>query len=149
MKAILSALRASLAPALFVALLALGTPGWADDAEDGRELYINVCSKCHGLVTEDAVSWTPRALTVMAVTLPLGPSLTGVYMRPAGIMPGYAYSKSFRAMVSDWVWDEDALDGWLINAQEFIRGSTMFLKVDEPTRGKIIAYLVKYARYTE
>ncbi len=81
--------------------------------------------------------------------MPLGPSLTGVYMRPADIMPGYPYSKSFQEMASGWVWDEDALDGWLTSSQDFIRGSTMFLKVEEPMRGKIIAYLKKYARYAE
>jgi cytochrome c2 len=135
---------------MFAALLAPGAPGWAEDDQVARELYIKACSKCHGLVTEDAVSWTPQALTVPAVTMPLGPSLTGVYMRPAGIMSGYAYSKSFRAAIENpWNWDEDALDGWLTNSQGFIRGSTMFFKVEEPMRGKIIAYLKKYARYTE
>ncbi len=60
------------------------------------------------------------------------------------------YSKSFRAAIENpWNWDEDALDGWLTNSQGFIRGSTMFIKVEEPMRGKIIAYLKKYARYTE
>jgi cytochrome c2 len=63
-------------------------------------------------------------------------SLTGVYMRPADIMPGYPYSKSFRAMASGWVWDEDALDGWLTSTQDFIRGSTMFPKVEEPVRDR-------------
>ena len=146
MRPILPGLRGGLALA---AMLAFGAPAWADDAEDGRELYIKVCTMCHGLVAEDTVSWTPQALTVPAVTMPLGPPLTGVYMRPAGIMSGYAYSKSFRAMATGWIWDEDALDGWLTNTQEFIRGSTMFAKVEEPTRGKIIAYLERYARYTE
>ncbi len=150
MRPILPALRGGLAlAAMLGALLALGAPASADDDQGARELYLKVCSKCHGLVTEDAVSWTPEALSVPAVTMPLGPTLTGVYMRPAGIMPGYPYSKSFRAMATGWMWDEDALDGWLTSSQDFIRGSTMFLKVEEPMRGKIIAYLKKYARYVE
>lgn len=120
----------------------------ADEAEDGRDLYSEICSKCHGLLAEDALSWTPEALHVPAVVLPLGPPLTGVYLRPAGIMSDYPYSKSFTAMLENgWIWDEAALDGWLTNSQEFIRGSTMFLSVDEPDRSKIIAYLKKYARY--
>lgn len=126
----------------------IATAASADDAEDGRDLYTKTCSKCHGLITEDALSWTPDALRVPAVTLPLGPPLSGIYMRPAGIMPDYPYSKSFLAMLENgWIWDEDSLDGWLASTQDFIRGSTMFLKVEEPERTKIIAYLKKYAPY--
>ena len=47
-----------------------------------------------------------------------------------------------------WVWDEESLDLWLISSQAFIRGSTMFLKVeDADVRQKIIGYLKKYAQY--
>ncbi len=137
----------ALARVLFAGgLVAVASGAWAEDDEEGRDLYANTCSKCHGLITEDALSWTPNNLRVPAVTLPLGPSLSGVYMRPAGAMSDYPYSRSFRAMLENaWVWDEDALDGWLTSSQDFIRGSTMFLKVEEPTRSKIIAYLKKYA----
>lgn len=128
-------------------LLVTCWPALADDAEAGREPYVNTCSKCHGLIVEDKLSWTPENLRVPAVTLPLGPSLTGVYLRPAGIMEGYPYSKAFRALASGWVWDEDALEGWLTSTQEYIRGSTMFLKVEQPARGQIIAYLKTYAPY--
>jgi len=132
------------APALLALFLA--APARADDAEDGREPYIQTCSKCHGLIAEDAISWAPQNLHAPAVTMPLGPALTGVYMRPAGTIDGYAYSRAFRAAAQNpWAWDEAALDGWLTNSQEFIRGSTMFVKVEEPDRGKIIAYLKKYA----
>ena len=124
-----------------------GPAALADDAEAGRELYVETCSKCHGLIVEDKVSWRPETLMVPTVTMPLGPPLSGVYLRPAGIMEGYAYSKALRAMATGWVWDEDALDGWLTSSQEFIRGSTMFLKVGQPARGEIIAYLKRYAEY--
>jgi cytochrome c2 len=142
-------LRRVVAPMVALACFALGaTAGWADDAEDGRELYIKTCTKCHGLITEDAVSWTPEALLNQAVTMPLGPPLSGVYMRPAGIMEGYPYSRAFRsALENPWVWDEDALNGWLTSTQDFIRGSTMFLKVEDEPRAKIIAYLKRYATY--
>lgn len=124
-----------------------GRAALADDAEAGRELYVETCSKCHGLIVEDEVSWRPENLAVPAVTMPLGPPLSGVYLRPAGIMEGYAYSKALRAMATGWVWDQDALDGWLASTQDFIRGSTMFLKVEQPARGRIIAYLKRYAEY--
>jgi cytochrome c len=127
--------------------LAAASPALADDAEDGRPLYAKTCSKCHGLIAEDKLSWTPEALLQQAVTMPLGPPLTGVFGRPAGIMPDYPYSRAFRALATGWVWDRDALDVWLTSSQDFARGSTMFLRVKQPTRGKIIAYLERYARY--
>ena len=127
--------------------LANGPAVFAGDAEAGREPYVKTCSKCHGLIVEDKVSWKIGNLLVPAVTMPLGPSLSGVYLRPAGIVEGYRYSKAFRAMATGWVWDEEALDGWLTSSQEFIRGSTMFLKVEQPDRGQIIAYLERYAPY--
>jgi len=144
-----SVLRRAAAPILaFLGLVLGAAAGWADDAEDGRELYINTCSKCHGLITEDAVSWTPDALLGQAVTMPLGPPLTSVYLRPAGIMADYPYSRAFRAALENpWIWDEDALDGWLTNTQDFIRSSTMFLKVEDEPRAKIIAYLKRYGTY--
>jgi cytochrome c2 len=50
-------------------------------------------------------------------------------------------------MATGWLWDNDALAAWLTNSQQFIRGSTMWLKVGEADRAVIIAYLKKYARY--
>ncbi|NKB56599.1 MAG: hypothetical protein GKS00_09700 [Alphaproteobacteria bacterium] len=126
-------------------MLALQGMAFADS--EGRDLYIKTCSKCHGLLQEDKVSWRRDAMVIRAVTLPLGPTMTGIYLRPAGIIKGYRYSKAFRSMATGWTWDEDALDGWLTSSQDFIRGSTMWLRVDEPKRKKIIAYLKKYARY--
>jgi len=149
MDSMTSAPRRLVAPILATLAVMLGAvAAWADDAEDGREPYINTCSKCHGLVNEDAVSWTPEALLNLAVTMPLGPSLTGVYDRPAGIMENYPYSRAFRAALENpWRWDEDTLDGWLTSTQDFIRGTTMFAKVEDEPRAKIIAYLKRYSPY--
>ena len=138
-----------LAPRAIAIVMALSLSGAAAAASDeaARALYVKTCSKCHGLIQEDAQSWRTENMVAPAVTLPLGPTLTGIYLRPAGTVKGYPYSKAFRAMATGWVWDENALDGWLASTQDFVRGSTMFLRVKEPARGKIIAYLKKYARY--
>lgn len=135
--------------ALVPAIAFMTTGARADDAEDGREHYVLLCSKCHGNITEDALSWRPENLFRHAVTMPLGPSLTGVYGREAGIMSNYPYSRAFRAAIENpFAWDEDTLDGWLYSTQDFIRGSTMFLKVeDDAIRGKVIAYLKKYGQH--
>ncbi len=131
------------------ALATVAFAAWADDAEEGRDHYVLLCSKCHGNISEDALSWRPEALFHQAVTMPLGPPLTGVYGREAGTMPNYPYSNAFKAAIENpWAWDEDSLDGWLLSTQDFIRGSTMFLKVeDDAIRAQVIAYLKKYAQY--
>lgn len=141
--------KAALLAALTLAALPTSgiPPAQADEDDAARALYVKVCSKCHGLLQEDTLSWRPETLLVPAVTAPLGPTLNGIYLRPAGIIEGYAYSRAFRAMATGWVWDEDALDGWLTSSQDFIRGSTMWLKVEDARRGKIITYLKTYARY--
>ncbi len=117
--------------------------------EEARKLYIDTCSKCHGGIAENATSWRNENLLTFVVTMPLGPPMTGIYGRVAGTSEGYAYSKSFLAMAKNpWVWDEDSLDLWITNSQQFIRGSTMFLKVPNPEdRAKIIGYLKKYSQF--
>lgn len=141
----------SLAAAVLLTLWSVtGISRVSADADDaGRQLYAKICSKCHGLIQEDKLGWRQRDLLVPAVTMPLGPTLNDIYLRPAGIIEGYSYSRAFREMATGWVWDEAALDGWLTNSQAFIRGSTMWLKVKEADRSQIIAYLKKFARYRE
>ncbi len=80
---------------------------------------------------------------------PVGPNLTGVFGRPAGSYAGYRYSNAFKAAALDIVWDAKSLDRWLTSTQNMIRGSYMFLKVKQPKRGKIIAYLKTCGRYQE
>ncbi len=134
--------------AFFAAWIGLGAAALAAD-EEARALYMDTCSKCHGGIAEDAISRRNAELLHYVVTMPLGPRLTGVYGREAGIMDNYPYSRGFRAMIENpWVWDEESLDLWLTSSQAFIRGSTMFLKVeDADVRQKIIGYLKKYAQY--
>ncbi len=134
--------------AFFAAWIGFGAAALAAD-EEARALYMDTCSKCHGGIAEDAISQRNAELLHYAVTMPLGPRLTGVFGREAGIIDNYPYSRGFKAMIENpWVWDEETLDLWLTSSQAFIRGSTMFLKVPNPDeRAKIIGYLKKYARY--
>ncbi len=134
--------------AFFAAWIGLSAAALAAD-EEARALYMSTCSKCHGGIAEDAISRRNAELLHYVVTMPLGPRLTGVFGREAGIIENYPYSRGFRAMIENpWVWDEESLDLWLISSQAFIRGSTMFLKVPDPDeRAKIIGYLKKYAQY--
>ncbi len=135
---------------LAAAVLAIaGTAGVAaaGDAEGGRPHYVEICMKCHGLLKSDPDSWTPHNLASPAVVLPLGPSLSDIYGRQAGIVETFGYSRSFReALENPWVWDADSLDGWIFDSQAFISGTTMYVKVpDETVRAQIIAYLQHFA----
>ncbi len=136
---------------LIVCLLAvLRTPSLtarADDAAQGRKLFGEVCKPCHGSIDERRVSGWPRVRIIPVVALPRGPNLTGVYGRPAGTVSGFHYSTPFRAVASDFVWDDETLDRWLADSQAVIRGSYMRIKVKAPARHKIIEYLKTFSRY--
>ena len=139
-------LRFSLAAVLLVVGW-VGAGAHAGEAVEGRQAFADICSKCHGLITERRVSQRYRNLLVPVVMSPLGPNLTGVYGRPAGIYAGYRYSNSFKQIATDIVWNDESLDRWLTSSQAMIRGSYMFIKVSQPKRRKIIAYLKTFGRY--
>jgi cytochrome c2 len=78
----------------------------------------------------------------LAVAPPYGPSLRGVYGRPAGSVPGFAYSRAFKSILQGVVWDGGTLDVWIMDSQAWVPGSMMFYKQPDPDiRRKIIAYL--------
>ncbi len=139
----------SLIVCLLAVLSTLSPAARADDAAQGRKLFREVCKPCHGRIDERRVSGWPRGRIIPVVALPRGPSLTGVYGRLAGTMPGFYYSTPFRAVASDFVWDNETLDLWLADSQAMIRGSYMRIKVKAPARHKIIEYLKTFSRYRE
>jgi len=118
-----------------------------------------------GIIPSDALKWTlvsgnsgyaqrrralrsPAApvLTAaaerLAVAPPYGPPLRGVYGRQAGSVPGFAYSRAFKSILQDVVWDRGTLDVWIMDSQAWVPGSMMFYKQPDPDiRRKIIAYL--------
>ncbi len=136
---------------MIVCLLAVvSTPGpaaRADDAAQGRKLFGEACNPCHGRIDERRAGGWPRGSIIPVVALPRGPNLTGVYGRPAGTVSGFHYSTPFRAVASDFVWDDETLDRWLADSQAVIRGSYMRIKVKAPARHKIIEYLKTFSRY--
>ncbi len=144
----LSNLRAMAVAALLVLVL-LGPVGGAvaGAADEGRKFFFDVCSKCHGVIAEQRIGQRYQNLLVPVVMPPIGPNLTGVFGRPAGIYGNYRYSNAFRAAAKDIVWGAETLGRWLTGTQKMIRGSYMILKVEQPNRGNVIAYLETYSRY--
>ncbi len=71
----------------------------------------------------------------------IGPSLAGVYGRPAAQEPSFAYSTQMRT--SGIVWDDAALDAFLKNPRAMVPGTKMaFGGIEDPAeRAAVIAFL--------
>ena len=114
-----------------VALAALGFAGTASaqDVENGQNVF-RQCRACHqvGAGAKNLV----------------GPPLTAIVGRKAGIAEGFNYSDSNKAAgAKGLVWDEATLLQYLENPLQFMPGTKMAyagLK-DEADRKDVIAYL--------
>ncbi len=90
---------------------------------DGAKLYQAKCGSCHSIATNK-----------------IGPAHKGVFGRRAAMVAGYNYSPALRA--AQITWDAKTLDQWLQGPQKLVRGSKMYLVVQDPAqRAAIIAYL--------
>jgi cytochrome c len=112
--------------ALTVAAVVHASASLAAPNPRGRLLFLR-CASCHDI----AAGPSPK----------IGPSLAGVYGRPAGSLPGYAYSPAMKAQ--HFVWDQATLDRWLTRPSDLVPGTAMaFGGVDSAAdRAAIIAYL--------
>lgn len=98
----------------------------AGDVERGAQIYRS-CVACHAL--EPGLHLT-------------GPSLGGVWNRPAGEAEGFSrYSDALRG--AGFAWDAVALDAWLEDPQAMIEGTTMTFPgiADAGQRADLIAFL--------
>lgn len=102
--------------------------GKGGDPEAGKTVA-RQCVACHNLDKPDAK--------------PTGPSLLGVWGRPAGTDPNYAAKYGPGIKESGVVWDnEEILDKYLENPQNVIKGSRMAFRLSDPKkRADVIAYL--------
>ena len=116
-----------LASLLTVVLLTAPVLAHAEgDPVRGAEVY-RVCVACHALARDLHLT---------------GPSLGGVWMRPAGATEGFVrYSPALRG--AGFSWDSAALDAWLADPQAMLPGTTMvFAGIADPGfRADLIAFL--------
>jgi len=98
----------------------------AGDATAGAGIFQGQCAMCHAT--------TPGAAGI-------GPSLAGVYNKPAASVAGYAYSPALVA--AKLVWNAATLDKFLTAPQSFVPGTKMpFAGIaDAGQRADVIAYL--------
>jgi cytochrome c2 len=108
-------------------VIVLAAPGWIPgaNAQATAADFNSHCTSCH---------------SAQAGKNGIGPSLAGVYGRPSGTAPGYAYSPAMKN--AHIVWDQQALDKFLQNPPALVHGTKMFTTVpDAGLRQHIIAYL--------
>lgn len=107
-----------------VALASQAPSGPGGNAATGAHLYQS-CMGCHSLDEND-----------------VGPRHRGVVGRPAGVVPGYAYSPALKR--SGLVWTPANLDRWLTDPQKLVPGARMYFSIARPQdRADIIAYLAQ------
>ena len=107
----------------------------------GRDLYVERCGRCHGVIIEKHSSTPVSGFVMPVVMLPLGPNLTGVYGRGAGLVAGYRYSDALKRVAPTLTWDRPTLDKWLADSRAMIPGTYMLVKIEADERATIIDYL--------
>lgn len=111
------------------ALATLGLPASAHaqaaDAAKGKTLFMR-CAICHA---------------VEPGKNKLGPSLSGMFGRKAGTVPGFTYSPAMKS--SKIVWDDKAVDAFIAKPTAVVPGTRMaFPGLSNPAdRASLIAYL--------
>ena len=91
---------------LLIAGLACSAQAEGDPAK-GKKVF-KKCAACHA-ITEGKKK--------------VGPSMFGVWERPAGSVEGYKYSKSMAA--AGYNWDEEHLSGFLAAPKKYLPGTKM------------------------
>jgi cytochrome c2 len=108
-----------------VAFQTSGLP--AADPNRGAEVYRGQCAPCHSLEPEQHL---------------IGPSLADVWGRKGGIIEGFPrYSDVLRK--ADVVWNEETLDRFVKDPQDFLPGNLMPFRgiKDDRERADLIVYL--------
>jgi glucose/arabinose dehydrogenase len=99
-------------------------------ASHGKTFFQQNCAVCH------ADTSGPGNTTIVRQ----GPSLVGVFGRPAGSGPNFNYTKSLKE--SGLTWNAPTLDRFLTNPTAMVPGTTMALVVaNSADRGDVIDYL--------
>jgi glucose/arabinose dehydrogenase/cytochrome c2 len=114
-----------------VALLAAAVPALGADATAGKTLFRQQCSICHTAEPGDNGGAQ-------------GPSLVGVYGRPAAGGAGFSYTGALRA--AHLTWDAATLKRFLASPTTVVPGSAMVVSVpNESDRDNLVAYFENLA----
>lgn len=110
---------------LFAAIFLAAAASAQDKA--GADLFSRRCGGCHSMDRDKA-----------------GPSLKGVFGRPAGSGASFPYSDALKK--SGVVWDATTLDRWLADPEKVAPGNDMAFHLENAAeRAQIIAWLKENA----
>jgi glucose/arabinose dehydrogenase/cytochrome c2 len=108
------------------ATIIFAAPAVGADAAAGKTLFRAQCALCHTAEPGDDGGFQ-------------GPSLIGIFGRPAGSSPGFTYTKELRA--SRLTWDSATLQRFLQSPTVLVPGTTMVVAVsDQADRANLAAY---------
>lgn len=112
--------------ALGAAALSVGTAHAAGSATNGQNVYASQCAMCHDTG--------------------IGPSLAGIYGKPAAGVAGYAYSAALKN--AKLTWNDATLDKFLTAPQTAVPGTKMTFQgvTSASDRADVIAYLAAQAK---
>jgi cytochrome c len=114
---------------LALSLICLSLPAFAGDPKAGAQVF-KKCLACHA-IGEGAKN-------------KVGPELNGLFGRPAGSVPDYAYSDANKN--SGIVWNEEVFAEYIKDPRGYIKGTKMAfagLKKDKEVED-ITAYLAQF-----
>jgi len=123
--------KAYLLAALLSGLLNAGVAQAAGSVTAGQGVYSSQCAMCH--------SNQPSGQGI-------GPSLAGVYGKPAAAQSGYDYSPAMKA--AHLTWNDATLDKFLAAPQATVPGTKMPYAglTNAADRADVIAYLASIAK---
>jgi cytochrome c len=102
-------------------------PTMPGDPVRGQAVFEKRCTGCHALTQNHE-----------------GPRLQGVYGRPTASIPGFPYSDALKN--AHLVWNDQTLEKWLTEPDDFLPGVNMDFRVVKPQERKdIIAYFKRSA----
>jgi cytochrome c len=120
-------IRSFLVPLILITVGAVADAADPGDAAAGKAYFTQTCRQCHSAEPGDGGG-------------EIGPSLVGVYGRPAGVGDArFDYTKAL--MASKLTWTRETLDRFLTDPGTTVPGTTMALPIPaKQDRDNVIAY---------
>ena len=126
-----------------------GLPAFAQDAENGANIFNRQCANCHNITDDsgEVLAGRPNMRT--------GPNLYGVVGRQAGSVEGFRYGKSLveAGAEAGLVWSEEEIATYLLDPTDYLREtldsrrarSQMAYKLRKESDGEdVAAYLATF-----
>ncbi|MGC9269265.1 c-type cytochrome [Acidiphilium sp.] len=103
----------------------------AADAAKGKSIFAAQCASCHSVAPGQNG---------------IGPSLAGIYGKPAASTPGFDFSPALKS--AHIVWTAAALDKFIANPQADVPGTKMpyMGMTNAADRADVVAYLASLAK---